>query len=77
MNLSTLLILFEKKYNEALEMVQEIRDPGTCCVNHSDRDVQYACDDYILKLDQSGLIQYSTIITIASVSSSQYLSKAF
>ena len=41
---------------EALQMAIEERKPGPCCVHHSDRGVQYACDEYIMKLQQNGLV---------------------
>lgn len=41
---------------EALQMAIEERKSGPCCVHHSDRGVQYACDDYILKFQQNGLV---------------------
>jgi transposase InsO family protein len=41
---------------EALQMAIETRDPGPCCVHHSDRGVQYACDEYIMKLQQNGIV---------------------
>lgn len=41
---------------EALQMAIEKRKPDPCCVHHSDRGVQYACDEYIMKLQQNGLV---------------------
>jgi len=38
----------------ALRMAIEARNPGTGVIHHSDRGVQYACDDYVALLDANG-----------------------
>ena len=38
----------------ALEMAIECRKPKPGCIHHSDRGVQYLCDDYIALLKRSG-----------------------
>lgn len=40
---------------EALKMALEQRRPPEGCIHHSDRGVQYACDDYVKLLESSGL----------------------
>lgn len=39
----------------ALKSALSLRKPPPGCIHHSDRGVQYACDDYIKALDQAGL----------------------
>jgi transposase InsO family protein len=38
----------------ALRMAIEARNPGAGVIHHSDRGVQYACDDYVALLDANG-----------------------
>jgi transposase InsO family protein len=38
----------------ALRMAIEARNPGAGVIHHSDRGVQYACDDYVALLDEYG-----------------------
>lgn len=40
---------------EALKTALEQRDPPQGCIHHSDRGVQYACDDYVSLLEENGL----------------------
>jgi putative transposase len=39
----------------ALEMALENRNPGLGCIHHSDRGVQYACWEYVARLQEKGL----------------------
>ena len=39
----------------ALEAALAERQPPAACIHHSDRGVQYACDDYVKRLAQAGL----------------------
>jgi transposase InsO family protein len=41
---------------QALGMAVESRRPGGSVLHHSDRGVQYACDDYRLMLEKHGLV---------------------
>ena len=38
----------------ALEMALENRNPGPGCIHHSDRGVQYACWEYVARLQEKG-----------------------
>jgi putative transposase len=40
----------------ALEMALENRNPGTGCIHHSDRGVQYACWEYVARLQEKGFL---------------------
>ena len=40
---------------EALQMAVAGRRPPKGCIHHSDQGVQYACDDYVKKLNEAGL----------------------
>jgi len=41
---------------EALRMAIEARKPKAGCIHHSDRGVQYACEDYVELLEENGFL---------------------
>jgi putative transposase len=40
----------------ALRSALSLRKPSSGCIHHSDRGVQYACDEYVKALEQAGLL---------------------
>ena len=57
---------------EALDMAIAARNPPQGLIHHSDRGVQYACNEYAARLDRRGGVRFKVLRSTLSISTNRW-----